>query len=120
MGKERPDIRCLRNTGRDGLETTSDGVRTGRNGGYQAINLAVHLGVRRIILLGYDMRHIDGRSHWHGGHPMPSKESTYRNAMLPCFATLVAPLAERGIEVVNCTPGSALTAFPIMSLEERA
>jgi hypothetical protein len=33
--------------------------------GASAINLAILLGAARIFLLGYDMKHIDGRSNWH-------------------------------------------------------
>ena len=59
-----PGISVLRNTGESGLESSPLGLRTGRNSGYQAMNLAWHLGARRIILLGYDMRlAADGAKH---------------------------------------------------------
>ncbi|MFQ5954709.1 MAG: hypothetical protein ACE5JZ_06580 [Kiloniellales bacterium] len=117
--KRHPDIKGVRNTGRDGLEMAPTGIRTGRNGGYQAINLAVHLGAARIVLLGYDMKPAaDGRTHWHGGHPVPLKETVFQRAMLPCFATLVRPLQELGVEVINATPDSALTTFPKRRLED--
>lgn len=35
------------------------------NTGASAINLAILLGAKRIFLLGFDMKHIDGRSNWH-------------------------------------------------------
>jgi len=38
--------------------------------------------------------------------------------MLPHFPTLQPALTERGIEVINCTPGSALTCFPMGNLDE--
>ena len=41
-------------TGETGIETTPTGLRSGYNSGAQAINLAVHLGARTIVLLGYD------------------------------------------------------------------
>ncbi len=115
--KAHPEIRGVKNTGRDGLETDPTGVRTGRNGGYQAINLAVHLGARRIVLLGYDMRLVAGRTHWHGGHPVAIRDTVFTNSMLPCFPSLVKPLKELGVEVLNATPGSALTVFPMVELE---
>jgi len=34
-----------------------------------------------------------------------------REEMLPKFQSLVEPLKERSIEVVNATPGSALTCW---------
>ncbi|MCH8990900.1 MAG: hypothetical protein IIA44_04000 [Acidobacteria bacterium] len=117
--KAHPEIRGVKNTGRDGLETDPTGVRTGRNSGYQAINLAVHLGARRIVLLGYDMKPAaDGRTHWHGGHPVTLHETVFAHSMLPCFPSLVEPLRQRRVAVLNATPGSALTVFPMLALEQ--
>ncbi len=115
-----PDIRIVENTGTEGLERAPTGLRTGRNGGYQAINLAVHLGASRIILLGYDMRaDRRGRTHWFGDHAdWPTRPGVFAGVMLPCFATLVKPLEELGVQVVNCTPKSALDVFPKVPLEQ--
>ena len=102
-----------------GLEQCSDGVRTGRNSGYQCINLAFHLGVSRIVLLGYDMRcDNSGRSHWFGDHPHPTKSTVYQQVMVKHFETLVKPLKARGVEVINCTPGSAIECFPKVPLAD--
>ncbi len=116
--KAHPEIRGVKNTGRDGLESETNGVRTGRNSGYQAINLAVHLGARRIVLLGYDMRIVGGRTHWHRGHPVEIRQTVFAHSMLPCFPSLVEPLRQRGVAVLNATPGSALTVFPMVALEQ--
>jgi hypothetical protein len=116
----RPDVTVLRHTGRLGLESDPSGLRTGGNSGYQAIQVAVHLGASTILLLGYDLRYAQGRAHWFGSHPSPlndpseSQLVTWRSH----FATLVAPLAELGITVINCTPGTALTCFPRGSLRD--
>lgn len=101
----------LRNTGKHGLELTPTGLRTGFNSGYQAINLAVHLGARRIALLGYDM-HGD---HCFGSHPDKSKPPF--PGCLEAFPTLVPPLKEAGVEVLNCTLGSAIDCFPRAPIE---
>ena len=117
-----PGVRALQNYGWDaniaeqhGLTRLRDGVLTGRNGGYQAVHLAVHLGVKRILLLGFDMRMHGAKSHWFGRHP-EGGISGY-DVMLACFETMVRPLAERRIEVINCTPGSALACFTRGSIE---
>ena len=115
---EYPGLRRLRQGPVSGLAARPDTLATGRNGGYQAINLAVHLGAARILLLGYDMRLVDGRSHWFGGHPVPTQPEIYARAMRPCFASLVAPLRRRGVAVVNCTPASALDCFPQRPLRQ--
>lgn len=114
-----PGVQLVRNTGRHGLELDPSGVRTGGNSGYQAINLAVHLGARQIVLLGYDMQHAaDGRSHWFGEHPRAIAASSPYHAFRSAFDTLVEPLRALGIRVVNATRRTALTAFPCVSLEE--
>lgn len=112
-------IKCIRNRGVTGLWLSPpDGVCTGRNSGFQVINLAVLLGAKRILLLGYDMKVAgDGRKHWFGDHPRPTPEGAFAT-MLPCFDTIVDKLAELGVEVVNVTPGSALETFPKMTLDE--
>jgi len=106
----------LRIGGPLGLSTDPGTLNTGKNSGYQAINLAALLGAARILLLGYDMRSADGRDHFFGAHPTGNKPD-YRE-FLPYFRTLVAPLADLGVSIVNCTPGSAIDAFPRMTLTE--
>jgi hypothetical protein len=109
-------VQILRNDGPHGLATKPDSLRTGSNGGYQAINLAVHLGAARILLLGYDMARAAGKTHWFGEHPKGAPPPFAR--MLQAFPTLVAPLAALGVEVVNCTPTTALRTFPRRALRE--
>lgn len=106
-----PGVQLLRNAGQDGLELKPDGVRTGQNSGYQAINLAVHLGAARILLLGYDMQ----GKHFFGAHPDQSAPPFA--ICLKRFATLVAPLRAAGVQILNCTRKTALTCFPCVPLE---
>jgi hypothetical protein len=111
-----PGVQVLENTGFDGLELEPTGLRTGRNSGFQAINLAVHLGASRILLLGYDMCPDGTQEHWFGEHP-DCQPSPYPE-MRELLETLVAPLAELGITVINCSRRTALTAFPCVPLEQ--
>lgn len=112
-----PDVHLLHNTGREGLELDPSGLRTGQNSGYQAINLAVHLGATRILLLGFDMWADEhGRQNWfykpglHVDSPYP--------VFLQFFSTIGEPLKAAGIEVINCSRRSILRAFPMMALDE--
>ena len=82
-----------------------------------AINLAVHLGAKRIALLGADGGPKDGRTHHHKPHNRGQVEANWK-LMREELATLVEPLRELGIDVVNCSLGSLITCWPIMSLEE--
>jgi len=106
----------LRNTGTQGLEATPNGLRTYHNSGGAAINLAVHLGARRIVLLGYDMGPSgDGRHHFHETYRTPhsSPYILFRTQI----ATMGPLLAARGVEVVNCSRVTQLACFPRMPLE---
>lgn len=112
-----PDVQVLQNTGVLGLERQPTGLRTGYHSGYQAMNLAVHLGAARILLLGYDLKVGGaGRTHWHGDHP--DRQPSPYAAMLEAFPSIVAPLQDVGVEVINCSPGSALRCFPCQPLAE--
>jgi hypothetical protein len=104
-------VQTLRHTGRQGLDRSPTSLRDGANSGYQAINLAVHLGAKRIILLGYDMH----GTHFFGKHPDGTNPNF--SLCLSLFPGLVKPLAEAGVEVINCTRKTAITCFPRESLE---
>lgn len=96
-----------------GLATDPSELRTGKTGGYQAIGLALAAGSPRVILVAYDMRFKNGRSHWHGDHGPGLRnegEKAYTHEFAPGFQTLVA------YPIVNATPESALTCFPMVDL----
>lgn len=112
-----PGVEVLANTGEEGIELDPSGLRTGRNSGYQAINLTVHFGARRIVLLGYDMKpNTHGRNHFFGQHPWNTTPPFH--LFLESFPAIVEPLKQIGIEVINCTRESVLDSFPRMRLEE--
>ncbi len=107
----------LKVTGVEGFDPDPMNVRTGRNGGYQAFHCAIHSAAAKIVLVGYDMRDsADGRSHCHGGHPVQSSNARETHFAGP-FKSLLGVLKERKIDVVNCSPGSALDAFRHSVLE---
>ena len=106
----------LKQTGMTGLERDPGGLRTGKNSGYQAINLAMHFGAARIVLLGYDLQVRHGQTHFFGDHPWSAQPmfADFR----PLYDTLVKPLAQLGIEIVNASAETALTCFPRASLAD--
>jgi hypothetical protein len=113
---EFPEVGVILRTGDQGLETRPIGVRSGGHGGYQAVNLAVHLGAQRIVLLGYDMQAEEGRDHFFGAHPDGSHPRYEK--WLTRYETLAEPLRDLGISIVNASRRSALTAFPRRELAE--
>lgn len=95
-------------------------IHTGASSGYQAANLALHLGARRIVLLGFDVQAPAGKSHWHGEHGDGLNNPTIYTfqSWLENWATVPASIAGTGLEIVNATRETALTMFPRMTLEE--
>lgn len=92
---------------------------SGGNSGYQAVHLAAHLGARRILLCGFDMRDVNGKRHWFGSYVNKrlNSQPDYRR-WIENFRELGVALQALGIEVVNCTPKSALSGFDRKTLEE--
>lgn len=88
-------------------------VGSGGNSGFQALNLAVQFGARRIILAGFDM-HERGGAHWYGrnmsqgmGNPGPGNFRRWIKA----FDGAAPALRDLGCEVINASPDSALRGF---------
>lgn len=111
-----PGVQALQNTGREGLELNPTGLKTGVNSGYQSLNLAIHLGAARILLLGYDMQKVGGRHHCFGDHP--ERSSPPFTAFVGYYAKLAPILQKRNIQVVNCSRHTALHCFPRQSLAQ--
>jgi hypothetical protein len=91
-------------------------INSGRNGGYQAINLAFHFGARQIILLGYDMQRTGGQKHWHEDYDDIQLTNGEPSRWVNYFPQLAADLERAGVEVVNCTRQTALDCFPKSTL----
>lgn len=115
-----PRVKLMRNTGVSGLAHSPTDLKHGTNSGYQAINLAFHFGVKKIVLLGYDMRVVNGETHAHGGYGTEPAVMSHilEKRMLPYFPMLVEPLRLAGVEVVNATEGSMLDCWPRVKLSE--
>lgn len=123
LGLEHParrfGVQILGNAGGEGLALNPAEVMTGLNSGYQAINVAVHLGAARIVLLGYDMQILPGQpSHFFGDHPRHLQKWPNVEQRIERFGTLVAPLRALGVSVINASRQTALTCFPRQSLAE--
>lgn len=104
-------------SGPDGLELENRAaVRHGKCSGYQTINVAVHLGARRIVLVGYDCkRSAAGALHWYEcrGTAGASDFAIWSRH----YATLPPVLKAIGVDVLNASRDTAITAFPRISLE---
>lgn len=93
-------------------------VQQGRNSGNTAVSLAIALGAVRVVLVGYDCRLVNGREHHHDEYKGPRDLSLYDNEFKRAFDGWNEAALASGVEIVNCTPGSAITEFPFADLDE--
>lgn len=101
------------------LITERGELGSGHNSGFQALNLALQFGARRMVLVGYDCSLRQG-AHWHGKHtsglnnPTQAGVDNWR-AHLDRQAPLLKLL---GVDVRLASPGSTLQCYRQYTLEE--
>lgn len=102
-----------------GFSTDPSRIHFGHNSGFQACNLAILAGAARVVLVGFDMRAHGRRLHFFGDHPKPLHNALPFYMCLEQFQIAAQLLWQHpGVEVINATPGSALTCFPMRPLAE--
>jgi hypothetical protein len=115
-----PEVYCLEQSAEHPtFDPRPTHLVSGGNSGYQAVHLAVHLGATRIVLLGFDMK--DGRNrrrHWFGNHTGRLDSRGNYTGWIRAFDKFAGVLNRMNIEVVNCTPDTALRCFPRRPLSE--
>lgn len=112
-----PSTKILRRT-KDAKQLSNDpGFVAGYDAGTSAINYAVHLGWKVILLSGFDMtggRWLNGEFKHHLPFP-PQKQFDDHLSALPYIA---ADLKKIGVKVYNCSGISIVTEFEKRKLEE--
>lgn len=103
-----------------GLSLDPARIHSGRNSGYQALNIAVLTGAARVLLLGFDMQRTGGRAHWFGDHPanLRNPDTAMARNWVREFDAVPADAARAGCEIINCSRETALTVFPRMPIED--
>lgn len=89
----------------------------GPSSGHTAACLAAAMGARRIVLIGFEGKMVDGRSHGHNDYQMDS-EGPFRDRFLPGWTGLKPVFQRLGVDVLNATPDSAVLEFPFVDLRE--
>jgi len=113
------EVTLLKRGKKLGIEWSADSIAHGNNSGAAAINLAIHLGAKRIILLGYDMGRHNKESHFHEGYPTKvTADNIYKNQFLPAFDAISKDIKGKGIQIFNACPTSKLGVFRKITIEE--
>jgi len=115
---------------RPGLSTDNNFIHAHHGSGPQILNLALHYGVKRMALIGWDMkfpgkvsdREYTEKRHYFGEYPAQLQHwpRTGINGEMTGLIKEVETIkpSDYGIEIINCTPESALKCFPFQSLSE--
>jgi len=95
-------------------------VGAGGNSGYQALNLSVQFGAKRILLVGFDVNDRGG-THWYGRNNWNMANNPTRDNFRRWCAsfTSAAPIIEDfGVEVINASIFSDLKCFKQLSVDQ--
>jgi hypothetical protein len=99
-----------------GIETKPGFVSWNYCSGSSAINLAYHLGVTRIVLIGYDMHNVDNKRNWHTDHK-DSGNAPYAR-FLKCYPEIARDAENLGVEIINTCKDSAIKCLPYQPLKK--
>lgn len=118
MAQKKYGTYWIRHATGPGFCKEPDSINGGGNSGYQAVHLAATFGASRIALIGFDMQRTGGKEHWHGKHEGRLPNGVGFPRWIKAFQALSQDLHRMGVEVVNCTPTTALKCFHMSTLEE--
>jgi len=132
-------VKYIRAIEKPGLSLDPRTIHINHGSGPMWINLALHFGIKRLVLIGHDMKFapdykphekMPGSTprHYFNEYPGPlqhwpsvkvglSKPGVL-DGLIEAYKKMIPQLEEVGMDVVNCTPDSALTIFRMSTLEE--
>lgn len=125
-----PGLEYIEEQWLDGLSTDPSYIAAHHGTGPQLINIALHYGIKRMLLIGWDMRYngkktnteYTGLRHLFGEYPKNLQHwpKTGNNGELEGLIKEMGTIIpeEYGIEIINCSPGSAMECFPMGRLED--
>lgn len=130
---QRYRIRFIEGKWADGFSSDPRFIHYGHSSGFQLPQIAYHAGFRRLLLCGYDMKFApdyDGRNRRIGSTPRhyfgeydDDKLKHWPSVKIRdgVFVELIEQFEKvkrlnPDVEIINCSPGSALTCFPFGNL----
>jgi len=113
-----PGFLSLQHGIRNGVDMRPEFLSRGASSGQGAMNVAIKLGAKELVLIGFDMRVVDGVHNFHNDHGRKVPASIYLDQHAKSLKYMV-PIAESlGIKIVNCTQDSAIDFISIEPLEK--
>lgn len=130
---EKYGLHYIRSYDAPGLSANPRWIHHGHSSGFCLLNLALLMGAQRIVLLGYDMKYApdyNGRErsigsrprHYFGEYPSAlqhwPKVSVKDGVHVELVKQYESVAAQGLIEIINCSPDSAINCFPAREIEE--
>jgi hypothetical protein len=130
---ERFGVNWIAEKDASGLSSDPRVIHHGHGSGYSLLNLVYLMGADRIVLLGYDQKYdpaYHGRDriigptprHYFGEYPPQLQHWPSVHVKHGVHVDLVRRYGEIAIagpvEIINCTPGSAIECFPMMEIAD--
>lgn len=126
---KRYNVNFLKGEWKGGLSRNKGVIYYHHGTGPQLINIAYHHGIKRMLLVGWDMayrgkvndrhytqpRHYFGDDELSGKHFPKTGENGEFTGLIKEMETIIPE--DYGIEIINCTPNSAMTCFPMMDFD---
>ena len=119
--KKVPGVKYMKRLARKrtyGISTVPGTVCWNLNSGAAAISVAVQAGVKRIILLGFDMKPSEGKRHWHQLYGVAKNKSLPYHNHLKAFPKIAEDAQKLGVEILNASPDSAINDLKKVSVKE--
>jgi hypothetical protein len=113
----KPEFEGARFSTRGHHDTSKiEGVPGSMNSGAYAVEVARQLGAKRIVLLGFDGH----GTHFFGDHDAPLRNmgEERHKPHAKQHALQAAACAAAGVEIWNCTPGTAIPHYSKANLED--
>lgn len=110
-------INIIQREGLRGLRRNPNQVAGNRSSGAMAINVAIHLGAKSIVLLGFDMKNTNGQKNFVKHQWEKTNQDPYEY-MIGTLDSILEAANKLKIKIVNATPNSALNIFPKVDLME--
>ena len=125
-----PGLEYIKEVWIDGLSKDPNHIAAHHGTGPQTVNLAYLFGAKTILLIGWDMKFpgkIDNRRYTEKRRYLGEDEITQhhwpKTELDGSLGGLIREMEtihpeDYGIEIINCTPDSAMTCFPMMDLDD--
>ena len=104
---------------REGISIKKGEIAWNKNSGAAAINIAVHTGAKRIILVGFDMALDENQNqHWHSFYKQPKATEILFAKHLEGFGAIKEDADKLGVTIINTSMDSKIKQFEKINYKE--